>query len=257
MKFQAYVFDLDGTIYLGDSLLPTAKETILQLRLAGRKVLFLSNKPIEDREAYAKKLTRLGIETCVDDVLNSSFVAAQYFHREMPQAKFFVMGEAPLVAELERVGLQMAKTPEATDVVLVSLDRDLSYEKLHFAYHAAQSGAQVWATNPDLVCPMPNDEIIDAGATIAALEALLRRPIDGVIGKPSPIMIDTLSTHLNLPPSQCIMVGDRLETDIKMGKAGGMGTAFVLTGVGTRDDVNALGIVPDFVLECLEGILSI
>lgn len=257
MNFKAYIFDLDGTIYLGDALLPQAKETIQRLRQAGRDVLFLSNKPIETRAAYAAKLTGLGIETREEDVLNSSFVAARYFQTEMPLAKFFVMGEAPLVRELQDVGLKLANTPEDTDIVLVSLDRDLSYEKLHFAYHAAKKGAQIWATNPDLVCPMPNDEIIDAGATIAALEALLRRPIDGILGKPSAIMIKTLIDHLQLPPSECLMVGDRLETDIAMGKAGGLATALVLTGVAAREDIQTMGIVPDFILDSLEGVLSI
>ena len=185
MTFQAYIFDLDGTIYLGDHLLPGARVTVLRLRESGKKVLFLSNKPIENRDAYAKKLTRLGIPTETEDVLNSSFVASLYFGKQEPKPRIYVIGEASLVDELNRAGLTLAEVPEETDVVLISLDRDLTYEKIHFAYRAAKMGARVWATNPDLVCPMPNDEIIDAGATIAALEAILRRPIDGLIGKPS------------------------------------------------------------------------
>ncbi|MGA1197457.1 MAG: HAD-IIA family hydrolase [Candidatus Latescibacterota bacterium] len=257
MNFQGYIFDLDGTIYLGDKLLPKAKETVLKLREEKRRVLFLSNKPIDNRLTFAKKLTHLGISTDIEDVINSSFVSALYFKKEMPRAKFFVMGEEPLYQELRQMGLEMALTPQDTDVVLVSLDRHLSYEKIHFAYHAAKMGAQVWATNPDLVCPMPNDEIIDAGATIAALEALLRRPIDGVIGKPSSIMIDTVLRHLQLPPSDCLMVGDRLETDIAMGKAGGMATALVLTGVARMEDIDRLGIAPDYVFDRVDGVLSI
>jgi len=257
LNFQGYIFDLDGTIYLGDTLLPKAKETVLKLREEKRRVLFLSNKPIDNRFTFAKKLTRLGIPTDVEDVINSSFVSALYFKKEMPGAKFYVMGEEPLLQELRQVGLEMSKTPSNTDVVLISLDRSLSYEKLHFAYHAAKAGAKIWATNPDLVCPMPGDEIIDAGATIAALEALLRRPIDGIIGKPSPIMIDTVLRHLQLPSSECLMVGDRLETDIAMGKAGGMSTALVLTGVTRFEDMDRLGIVPDYVFDRVDGVLSI
>lgn len=257
MNFQGYIFDLDGTIYLGDSLLPNAKETILKLRQEKCRVLFLSNKPIDTRITFAKKLTHLGIPTDANDVINSSFVSALYFKKTRPQAKFFVMGEAPLLQELRMVGLKMADTPNETDVVLVSLDRHLSYEKIHFAYHAAKGGAQIWATNPDLVCPMPDDEIIDAGASIAALEALLRRPIDGVIGKPSAIMIDTVLRHLQLSPATCLMVGDRLETDIAMGKNGGMATALVLTGVASIEDVDRLGIKPDYVLDGVGDVLSI
>ena len=257
MNFQGYIFDLDGTIYLGDSLLPNAQETVLKLRQEKCRVLFLSNKPIDNRITFSKKLTHLGIPTDVEDVINSSFVSALFFAKEMPQAKFFVMGEAPLLQELRQVGLEMAVSPHETDVVLISLDRKFSYEKLHFAYHAAKAGAQIWATNPDLVCPMPDDEIIDAGATIAALEALLHRRIDGVIGKPSAIMINTVLQHLQLPPAACLMVGDRLETDVAMGKKGGMATALVLTGVARLEDIDRLGIRPDYVLDGVGGVLSI
>lgn len=257
LRFQGYIFDLDGTIYLGEALLPKAQETILKLRASGGRVLFLSNKPTESRIVFANKLSRLGIKTSVDDVINSSYVSALFFKKEMPDAKLFVMGEAPLIRELVEAGIALSTEPKDTDVVLVSLDRGLSYEKIHFAYHAAQNGAQIWATNPDLVCPMPNDEIIDAGATIAALEALLRRPIDGIVGKPSRIMVDTVLGHLNLPPSDCLMVGDRLETDIAMGNASGMTTALLLTGVARREDIEVMDIRPDYVFESLENILHI
>lgn len=257
MKFQAYIFDLDGTIYLGDHLLPDAEETIRHLRSHGAKVLFLSNKPIEDRNAYAKKLTKLGIETDVSEVMNSSFVSALYLSKHYPKAKVYVMGEFSLVEELTMVGLNMTTNPEETDVVLISLDRKLSYEKLHFAYHAIKAGAAVWATNPDLVCPMPDDEIIDAGATIAALEALIGRPIDGVFGKPSEIMVETVLEHLNLAPSECLMIGDRLETDIMMGKKSGMSTALVLSGVAQESDIARLGIRPDHVFSTVRGVLGI
>ena len=167
----------------------------------------------------------------------------------MPGARVYVIGEPSLVRELSEAGFQMAERPERTDLVLISLDRGLSYEKIHFAYHAARAGAKVMATNPDLVCPMPGDEIVDAGATIAALEALLRRRIDGVIGKPSPIMVGVVAERLKLPPEACLIVGDRLETDIAMGKAAGMATALVLTGVTDRARLRESAIQPDYVLE--------
>ena len=255
--FAGYIFDLDGTIYLGDRLIPGADEVVAQLRRAGSRVVFVSNKPIASRSVYARKLTQLGIETPEADVINSSLVAARYLAQEMPGARVFVIGEAPLVHELERAGLHMANAPETTDLVLVSLDRNLNYEKLHFAYHATKAGARVMATNPDLVCPMPDDEIIDAGATIAALEALLRRPIDTVIGKPSPIMVRTLVDFLKLRPEACMVVGDRLETDIAMGKAAGMATALVLTGVTDRELLARSDIRPDYVLADVTGILGI
>lgn len=257
MTFEGYIFDLDGTIYLGENLLPGALEAITQLRQNGRRVVYLSNKPISPASAYAQKLTRLGLATRDEDVLNSSQVTARFLKKVKKNARVFVMGEPSLVQELTQAGIQLAESPQKTDLVLVSLDRDLSYQKLHFAYHAAKAGAEIWATNPDLVCPMPDDEIIDAGATIAALEALLQRPIDGVIGKPSAIMIETVLAHLSLPCSSCLMVGDRLETDIAMGKAAGMKTALVLTGVTNRTHLEKASVHPDYILENVGEILSL
>lgn len=257
MRFAGYVFDLDGTIYLGDQLLPGAQDAVDKIRQAGRRAVFLTNKPLSTPEEYAGKLTRLGLPTNEADVVNSARVSARFLSRKRPGARIFVLGEAALIRELAEVGLRFAQNPEETDVVLVSLDRTLSYDKLHFAYHAAKAGAEVWATNPDLVCPMPGDEIIDAGATIAAMEALLRRPIDGVIGKPSSIMIQTVVDVLGFPASECLMVGDRLETDIAMGKKAGMTTALVLTGVTDRKLLNGSDIRPDYVLENVGGVVGL
>lgn len=249
MRFEGYIFDMDGTIYLGEHLLPGARKAVMGIREAGRRVVFLTNKPLATPEEYASKLTHLGLPTDASDVVTSARVSTQFLSRKCPNARLFVMGESPLIRELAQAGFCFAEKPDETDLVLISLDRTLSYKKLHFAYHAARAGAEVWATNPDMVCPMPDDEIVDAGATIAALEALLRRPIDGVIGKPSSIMIQTLMDMLGLPASACLMVGDRLDTDIAMGKKAGMATALVLTGVTDLKLLKVSEIQPDYVLE--------
>ena len=252
--YDVFIFDLDGTIYLGDQLIAGAKETITLLRQSGKRVVFLSNKPIAGRRDYAEKLTRLGITTQTEDVVNSSFVAAQFFSKETPGAHIYVIGEQVLVDELTQAGLQMAQTVASTDIVLISLDREVNYEKIHFAYHAAKAGAKIWATNPDLVCPMPDDEIIDAGATIAAIEALLRRPIDGVIGKPSAIMIKAIVDMVGAGPERCVMIGDRIETDVLMGNEAGMTSVLVMSGVTDHARLEAVDIVPGYVLDSVADI---
>jgi len=255
LRYQGYVFDLDGTIYLGDQLLTGASELIHSLRDCSRRVLFLTNKPIDRREVYAEKLSSLGIPTSADEVINSSLVAAQHLSRTMPAAKTYVIGEQSLKDELADAGLKTATDPSNTDLVLISLDRALTYDKIHFAYHAIKKGAKVMATNPDLVCPMPGDEIIDAGAIVAAIEALIQRPLDLIIGKPSQVMIDVLLDQLGLPPQDCLMVGDRMETDMVMGIRAGMGTALVLTGVTTREQAEMSSTGPDLILETLEDLI--
>ena len=152
MGYKGVVFDLDGTIYLGDRLIQGADRVVRRLRQAGVSVVFLSNKPIESRLDHARKLTGLGIPTDEAEVISSAHVSAEYLGRTMPGARVYVIGEGLLVRELKDNGLKMATRPDETDLVLLSLDRGLSYEKIHFAYHAACSGARVMATNPDVVC---------------------------------------------------------------------------------------------------------
>ena len=108
---QGFIFDLDGTVYLSERLIPGAAETIATLRAWGKKTAFLSNKPIESRENYAKKLTRLGIPTAVDDVVNSSLVMARYIADNAPGATAYCVGEQPLIDELTRAGLIVTADP--------------------------------------------------------------------------------------------------------------------------------------------------
>ncbi len=257
VNFKAFIFDLDGTIYLGERLIGGADEVVRVLRERGRRVVFLSNKPTDTRETYAAKLTRLGVPATAEDVINSSLIATRYLLRRMPGARLHVIGEPPLVEELKRAGFAMARRPEETDAVVIALDRTLDYAKLHFAHHAVRHhGAPMIATNPDAFCPADGDEYPDAGGTMALLEVTTGKRVEVVVGKPSPIMVEGILSHLAVPAGACLMVGDRLETDVRMGREAGMGTALVLTGATTRAQAEASALKPDYVLESVRDILQ-
>lgn len=247
VSFDGYVFDLDGTVYRGDRLIAGAAEAIATLRQRGARVIFVSNKPLETREAYAAKLERLGIPAAVEDVVNSSLVMARYLARTHPGALVYVLGEEPLQQELRAAGLHLCEDPSAVEVVVVSFDRALTYEKLNIAYQALLRGARFVATNPDRALPVEGGTIPDTAANIAALEAATGRTVEVVTGKPHPLMLQAALEPLGLPPERCLMVGDRLETDVLMGQRAGMWTALVLTGVASKSDIERLGIRPDFV----------
>jgi arabinose operon protein AraL len=225
------VLDLDGTVYLGERLIPGADRAIARLRRAGRRVIFLSNKPIETRDAYAAKLTRLGIPTAPEDVINSSLVLAAYLAGATPGATVVAIAEPPLIADLERAGIVVADRPERARWVVVSFDRTFDYAKLDLAFRAVRSGAEPIATNPDRTCPIEGGEVPDCAAMIGALEGCTGRRVETVVGKPSPIMARAALDRLGLPADACLMVGDRPETDVRMGATAGMDTALVLTGV--------------------------
>lgn len=261
-SIDGFVFDLDGTVYLGDRALPGAAETIATLRAQGKRVLFVSNKPLEPRHAYAAKLTRLGIPTSAEDVITSGYVLGYHLAHYYPDLRYYVVGEPALLDELRGHGLDIAGEfdeqnpqavirPDGIDAVVIAFDRTLDYRKLNTAYQALLNGARFFATNADKMCPMPGGGIPDAGATIAALEYITGRTLELLAGKPSLLIMQVALDRLGLPAGRCMMVGDRLETDIRMGQQAGMVTAAVMTGASTRADVARMERPPDLVLETI------
>ncbi|MEW5866722.1 MAG: phosphoglycolate/pyridoxal phosphate family phosphatase [Bacillota bacterium] len=258
--FEGYILDLDGTVYRGERLVPGARDVVCTLRAAGKRVVFLSNKPIETRTDYAAKLTRLGIPTEVDDVINSSLVMARYLADHAPGCRAYVIGEAPLVDELRGAGIEVVEDPVGSgtrvEYVVIAFDRTFTYAKLNCALQAVRCGARLVATNADKTCPVEGGEIPDAAGMIGAVEGTTGRKVELVVGKPNPMMLETASRRLGLKPNQCLMVGDRLETDVLMGKLAGMTTALVLTGVTRREDLSQAHVQPDYVLDSIADMLQ-
>jgi hypothetical protein len=127
--YDAYIFDLDGTVYLGEALLPTAGATITELRDQGRRTAFLSNNPTHTRLDYAAKLTRLGLPTPAEDIINSSVVMVDFLRRHLPGGRLFVVGEEPLCQELRTAGFELTDDARRVDAVIASFDRTFVYRK--------------------------------------------------------------------------------------------------------------------------------
>jgi NagD protein len=254
-SFCGYILDLDGTVYLGDALLPGARRTVETLRATGARVVFLSNKPLETRADYAAKLTRLGIPTSSDEVINSSWVMARWLQQEAPGSALFVIGEQPLLDELSEAGFRLTEEVDTIDFVVASFDRTFDYHKLQVAFDAIRAGARLIATNSDRYCPVPGGGLPDAAAVIGAIEGCTGAKVEVIVGKPSPITVRAILDRLQLPAAECIIVGDRLETDMRMGMEAGMATAVVLTGVTTPELLAVSDVQPDYVLGALDELL--
>lgn len=253
--FAGYVFDLDGTIYLGDALLPGARDTIGRIRAAGRPVLFLSNNPLRTREEYAAKLTRLGIPAASADVINSSYVLVRHLQRSAPRARLLVIGEMSVKQELREGGLALTDDPAQTDIVVACFDRTFDYDKLQRAFDAIRAGARFIATNRDPYCPVPGGGLPDCGAIIAAVEACTGHRVEEVMGKPSSIMAGVILARMALPPHSVVVTGDRLETDVALARGAGMVSALVLTGATDAAALETSALRPDYVLTSLSEIL--
>src|SRR4051794_5916328 len=234
--YEGYVFDLDGTIYLGDEILPGAKRLIEQLREQGKRVVFLSNNPTKDPKMYSEKLTKLGLPTSEEETVNTVVTMTEWLLQNEPDAVVFPISEEPLIRSLREAGIKMSEDPAEIDIVIASYDRTFEYRKLQIAFDAIwfHKRARLVTTNPDRYCPMPGGRgEPDAASVAAAIEACTQTTCEANLGKPGAEMLETVLGMLGLPAGRCVMIGDRLSTDIAMVAAAGMDSALVLTGETT------------------------
>ena len=261
-EYDVYTFDLDGTIYLGDDLLPGARETIEVLRDGGKVVRFLSNNPTKDPEQYAAKLDGLGLPTPLGEIVNTTVTTTHWLLEHAPGAVVFPISEEPLKRAFANAGIAMSEDPAEIDVVVASYDRTFEYRKLQIAFDAIwfHRRARLIATNPDRFCPFPGGRgEPDCAAIIAAVEACTGARCEANLGKPNPAMLHAALEGVDVDLADCVMVGDRLGTDIRMGLEAGMAAALVLTGETTADDIRGTPVEerPPIVLDRIDRLLSV
>jgi len=241
--YEAYVFDMDGTIYLGDELLPGAARLVTELRRREIPVRFLSNNPTRDPDMYAAKLTRLGLPTGVDDIANTVVTTVRWLMDHRPGAVVFPIAEEPLCRALAAAGIEISEDPSRIDIVISSYDRKFDYRKLQIAFDAIwfHRRAELIETNPDRYCPFPGGRgEPDCAAITAAIEACTGTKKVASLGKPDPVMVEEALRGLDVTPADCLMIGDRLMTDVAMAADAGMASCLVLTGDSTLEESEAL-----------------
>ena len=243
-RWEGYIFDLDGTLYLGEELIPGAKAALARLRERGAKVTFMTNKPLYSREEYLAKLHNLGLQATLEEVMTSLEALAVYVEEHDRGKHAYLVSEETARRRLVQAGIEPVEDPLAAELVIVSWDRTFTYEKLETAMTALLNGARFYATNPDVICPMGDGRYApDCGAQIAALAACCGRQPDFIDGKPRPDIIHAAAKAMGLQAHQCAMVGDRTDTDIRCGRSAGAAAVLVLTGVS--DQAAAMAAPPE------------
>lgn len=258
--YDAYVFDMDGTIYLGDHLLPGAKRLIEGLRSLDKPVRFLSNNPTKDPHQYLAKLEKLDIPTPVEEIANTVVTTTRWLLANHPDATVFPISEQPLKDALADAGIKMSENPEEIDIVIASYDRTFEYRKLQIAFDAIwfYKRAFLITTNPDRYCPFPGGRgEPDAATIVAAIEACTGVKCQANMGKPEGVMLRAALGDLDVDPTNCMMVGDRLMTDIGMAINTGMASTLLLTGDSTLEEAQALPEAeqPTYVLERIDHLI--
>ena len=229
--------DMDGTIYMGNSLFPYTKPFLERLQRLGIGYSFLTNNPSKSIADYRSKLEKLGITATHEQMYTTALATIDYIKTNYSQAKrLFLLGTPSMISEFESAGFVSTadSAEDRPDVIVVAFDMTLNYERLCRAAWWISQGVPYIATNPDLVCPTDQPVVlVDCGSICACLEAATGRKPDITLGKPDPNMLTGILTRHNLQPDQIAMVGDRIYTDIAMAhNANAMGV-LVLSGETT------------------------
>jgi HAD superfamily hydrolase (TIGR01457 family) len=244
-QVRCFLLDMDGTVYLGEHVLPGALRFLELLRARGLSYIFLTNNSSKDGRQYVEKLNRLGLPARLEQVLTSGAATAQYLHRQRPGARVYVVGTPSLETEFAAHGFHL--TDDAPDVAVLGFDTTLTYAKLWKLCDLVSAGVTYIATHPDFVCPTETGTMPDIGAFIAAVRAATGRDPDHIIGKPNRLMAEMAAERAGVPLASLGMVGDRLYTDIALGAAAGIPAILVLSGETRAEDVAGEAHPPEFI----------
>jgi len=245
-SIRAFLMDMDGTVYLGRRLLPGARAFFRLLDRRGIPYLFFTNNSSRDRFLYRDKLAGMGLAVRAEQIVTSGEATALYLTTCTPHRRVYVVGTRSLERELRAAGLVLADSN--VDAVVLGFDTTLTYAKLERACHLLRGGAAFVATHPDRVCPTERGPVPDCGSMSALLTAATGvRPL--VIGKPQRLMVRMALRKLGpgYRAAEAAIVGDRLYTDIRMGRRAGLATILVLSGETRREQLAATRDVPDYV----------
>ncbi len=264
-KKRLYVFDMDGTIYLGKNVFPFAVEFIKKLRDIGRRVLFFTNNASHDPVFYMDKLTRLGFSPTHTEICTSGNVASAFLTRKRAGKRVYLIGTSELYRQLKKDGVNLIcsedgrlTSGEKADIVLSSFDTSLTYEKLVIGCGFIRGGAEYLCTHPDYNCPTEDGFIPDSGAIAALITASTgAEPV--YFGKPHRETVEMISEITGESKDDMVVFGDRLYTDIAVGKRHGITSCLVLTGETKSSDVDRADPDerPDIMLPSLDTAMEI
>lgn len=260
--YNAYFFDIDGTLALGDTIIPGALESLKVLREKKKIVRFLSNESTTDNLGHVRRLRKLGIECDGEEILTTIEATSAWIADKYPQAKVFPIGAPDLKKNLELNQIVVTDDPAEMDIVVASCDHHFSYPELAKAFTAFYQHKQpiLIATNPDRHGPTGQGAALpDTGFVIAAIEASANVKCQEVIGKPNPTMMLAELARLGIAPEDALMIGDTFETDIQVAHNAGTASAVTLTGDTSMAQVVSAGpeIRPTWVVQNLTEIIPV
>jgi HAD superfamily hydrolase (TIGR01457 family) len=252
-RYRAFLVDLDGVLVRGSAPLPGAPEALSKLQKLGRVVVF-SNNSTRSRRAFAERLQALGFEITPEMIVSSAFIAVRYLLERSGPSSVYAIGEEGLREELTAAGHELV-SPEGADFVVAGLDRGFRYEQLTEALQALLRGATFIAANADPVYPTAEGLIPGAGAIVGAIRGMGYPPAE-IVGKPSPIAFRVAMETAGVKNAkECLVIGDRLDTDIEGAVRAGIDSVLVFTGVTRPEDLIHSETQPTFTAESFAALV--
>lgn len=258
LKTKLFLFDMDGTLYLGNRLYDFTTQLLSAMRASGRRYLFMTNNSSKSVADYIKKLENMGISADREDFITSSQATAYYLKKHHAGKKLYVCGTRSLVKELETEGFEVTDELDQVECVVMGFDTELTFKKLEDVSKLllGRKDLPYIATNPDLVCPTEYGSVPDCGSVCQMIfNATGRKPV--VIGKPSALMPELAMERTGYGKEETAVVGDRIYTDIKSGLNAGITGILVLSGETTTEILEQSPDKPHLVLEDCGEILRI
>ena len=256
-KIKLFLFDQDGTLYLGDRLYDFTVPMLEKIKQTGRRYMFMTNNSSKSVADYIKKLEKMGIRAGREDFITSSQATAYYLKKHHPGKTLYVCGTRSLIAELEEAGFSVTTELEQVECVVMGFDTELTFRKLEDVSKLLLTRKDIpyIATNPDLVCPTEFGSVPDCGSVCEMIyNATGRRPV--VIGKPSALMPELAMEQAGFGKEETAVVGDRIYTDIKSGLNAGVTGILVMSGETTPEILAASKDKPHLVLQDCTEILT-
>ncbi len=251
---KCYMLDMDGTFYLGDKLLPGALEFMDYLRENKIDYLFLTNNSSKHGSMYAEKIKKLGFDVDEAKIFTSGEATTIYLKKKTKFRRIYLVGTPALEEEFSSAGFQL--TDQFPDAAVLGFDTTLTYEKLWKLCDLVRNGLPYIATHPDFNCPTESGFMPDIGSFIALVEASTNRWPDVVIGKPHGHIVEAVVDKTGYKLDEIAMIGDRLYTDIALGKAG-ITTILVLSGETKHEEVEKSEYQPDWIFKDLADFVEV
>lgn len=250
-----FVLDMDGTFYLGNTILPGSLDFLKTLEKNGRDYLFFTNNSSKSPNVYIEKLAGMNCFISRKQIMTSGDVTIEYLNSVYPGKRVYLVGTQALIKSFREGGIDLVE--DEPDIVVIGFDTTLTYEKIVKASDFVRAGAVYLATHPDINCPVENGYITDVGAFCAMISLSAGVGEVKSLGKPNPETVDMAMLRAGWENrSEIAFVGDRLYTDIAVGVNNGAHGLLVLTGEASMSDVQKSDTKPDAIFRDLREIGS-